>query len=248
MPRRDLNVEIYNNSQRRNIILMHGWGFDNKIWQPILKKLSNNFNLYLVDLPGFGLSKFMDWETFKSELLEKIPDNYIFLGWSLGGLYATKLVLEKIPGVTHLVNIASSPRFLEDVNWPGVEESILENFYDNLITDTDKTLVDFINLQLRLKSVEYNFKPTKKPSTKTLQSGLKALKNFDLRDDLNSIELPVCYCFGRLDSIVPVKVLNTMQKMYPKFNYLLFPKSAHAPFLSHSEQFINEITTFVERN
>lgn len=247
MSRRNLNIDIYENGKKRNLILMHGWGFDNNIWQPLVPELSKFFNLYLVDLPGFGLSNLMHWEDFKSSLIDIIPENYILIGWSLGGLFSTRLVLEEIPGVTHLINLTSSPKFIEDIKWPGVSSKIFQNFYKNLRADTEKALLDFVNLQFRSTVPNDNFK-FKIPSKVALERGLQVLETWDLRDSLKSIKIPVCYYFGRLDAIVPARILPVMKKDFPNFHYVLFKQASHAPFLSHTEQFISALMTFVDEN
>ncbi|MAL84228.1 MAG: pimeloyl-[acyl-carrier protein] methyl ester esterase, partial [Idiomarina sp.] len=37
-------------------VVLHGWGMNGNIWQPVVPALSENFQLHCVDLPGFGLS------------------------------------------------------------------------------------------------------------------------------------------------------------------------------------------------
>ena len=40
-----------------HLALIHGWGMNGSVWQPVLKKLSRNFTLHIVDLPGMGFSQ-----------------------------------------------------------------------------------------------------------------------------------------------------------------------------------------------
>ena len=37
-----------------NIIFLHGWLFDRRIWCHLDKFFKNNFNTYMHDLPGYG--------------------------------------------------------------------------------------------------------------------------------------------------------------------------------------------------
>lgn len=68
--------------------------------------------MYLVDLPGFGNSGLVGWEDFKKCLLRYLPQEFALIGWSLGGLYATRLALET-DRCSHLLNIAASPCFIK---------------------------------------------------------------------------------------------------------------------------------------
>lgn len=224
------------------IVLFHGWGFDSQIWQPLLPALTNQYQLYLVDLPGFGLTPQMKWDSFKTALLKQLPSAFAVIGWSMGGLLATKLAFEEPGRVSHLINITSSPCFIRDTHWPGVDPKIFRAFYQSLASNPQQTLQEFITLQLQGHKVGFG----QVPSLGGLLAGLNLLMSCDLRQHLSSFEIPVCYMFGRLDAIVPHTTLVTMQTIYPQFQYTLFPKAAHAPFLSHTDDFIIALERFLQ--
>jgi len=223
------------------LVLLHGWGFDSQIWSPIIPLLSSKYHLYCVDLPGFGETPWMEWLSFQAILLDKLPATFALAGWSLGGLYATRLAVENTDRVTHLINIASSPRFTQDTNWAGIETGILENFHSNLLENPARTLQQFQALQQHNLSTPQG----QNPSPQGLQSGLTILRDWDLRTALIPLKKPVCYMFGRLDAIVPANTLTCMQTKYPDFHYILFRKSAHIPFLSESSLFIDALQDFI---
>ena len=43
--------------RKQDLVLLHGWGVDNRIWQPVLVHLALYFNLHLVDFPGYGVAQ-----------------------------------------------------------------------------------------------------------------------------------------------------------------------------------------------
>ena len=222
------------------LVFFHGWGFDSQIWRVLIPSLSQDYEVYLVDLPGFGLSEYQEWKTFKEKLLDQLPNEFALAGWSLGGLYATRLAIEEPQRITHLINIASSPHFMKQDNWPGIDRFVLDKFYDKLLDDPRQTVVDFIALQSRSKFVsECKF------STEGLEQGLQVLATWDFRQLLKQWKKPTCYMFGRLDAIIPNAILATMQMDYPAFHYTFFQKAAHMPFLSHSKEFITQLKGFL---
>ncbi|STX51375.1 biotin operon repressor and biotin [Legionella busanensis] len=229
------------------LVLLHGWGFDQRIWHALLPQLSKNFTCYLIDLPGFGQSNLMHWDEFKTQLLNYLPQQFAILGWSLGGLFATKFTIEAPQRITHLVNVTSSPFFVKDIEWPGIERQTLERFFINLSCDPKKTTMEFIALQLKnfpLKNL--NFKLSEfSSSEEALTNGLFILANWDLRADLTKLKIQTCYMFGRLDAIVSRQLALRMQELYPYFNYILFQKAAHMPFITHPEEFIYELESFL---
>ncbi|RUR16133.1 alpha/beta fold hydrolase [Legionella septentrionalis] len=226
------------------LVLFHGWGFDNSIWHPLIPMLERQYQLFLIDLPGFGGSADMEWPAFKANLLAKLPSSFAIAGWSMGGLYATRLAVEKPERVTHLLNIASSPRFVKEAGWPGITREVFATFYENLLNAPQVVLKQFIRLQLQgqhCPSVQIG----KLPAAKALRAGLELLIHCDLRAELQQLKMPVGYLFGRLDAITSYKTMDHMQERYPQFSYILFPKAAHAPFLSHPKLFISALEEFI---
>lgn len=228
----------------KSLVLFHGWGFDSQVWQSIVPRLSDRYRLYLVDLPGFGYSEAMGWDDFKSELSQYLPDCFAVAGWSLGGLFATRLAVEMSNRVTHLVNIASTPSFIRENDWPGVEPQILDTFYQRLVQDAAGVLSQFTELQLKGHDIKINVS-AQLPCSTSLQAGLNVLSQWDLRQELLTITQPVCYIFGRLDSITPRALMSTMRTLYPNFHYHMISKASHIPFLSHTDEFVSHMDEFL---
>lgn len=223
------------------LVLIHGWGFDSRVWLPLLPMLNQYYEVYCIDLPGFGSSSHMNWGEFKQSLLSQLPAQFALAGWSLGGMVGTRLLLEEPHRVSHFMSIASSPRFVEEEHWPGIPAVNLSLFYDRLTTSPNEVLQEFMALQL--PGGERN--STHSPTIDGLKMGLDWLLTWDFRDELSNIQIPVLYVFGRLDSIVPRKIMPVMQSMFPKFQYVMLNKAAHALFLSHSEMFLEILKEFI---
>lgn len=240
-----MTIHVKSLGEGPSLVFIHGWGFDHTIWLELARILAKTYTLHLVDLPGFGKSTLMNWVQFKSGLLEQLPANFAIIGWSLGGLYATRLACEEPGRVSHLLNIATSPRFSADENWPGIEHGVLNSFFANLAEDPQKTINQFITLQLRTSDprVLQPFSIT----PEGLKEGLTMLATWDLRTLLESINLPTCYVFGKLDAIVPRRVIKLMQMQYGNFHYELFDKAAHMPFLTDRQRFIDTLQNFIQQ-
>lgn len=235
-----INVHCYNEGPA--LVFFHGWGFDHSVWHSLVPLLP--FTCFLVDLPGFGTSAQMDWSTFKIHLLSLLPQRFSIVGWSLGGLYATRLALEAGERVQHLVNVASSPYFLQSAHWPGIEERLLESMMARLNENAEQTFQEFLSLQ----GASPQAMPQETPSVLALQQGLEHLQSWDLRTHLTQLAMPVHYIFGRLDRIVPFKLVDLMQQQYPQFIYHRFKRAAHMPFISDLEAFLAVLELLRERN
>lgn len=222
-------------------VLLHGWAFDHRIWLTFIENLKEKYTFYLVDLPGFGKTPLLDWEQFKTELLAALPQQFALCGWSLGGLYSCKLALEAPSRISHLLHITSSPYFLAELAWPGISESILNNFYEGLSHNPQKVYRDFMEIQ------KINLPPEQQGlfSKEGLAQGLVHLKCWDFRSQLHALNMPVGYIFGRLDAIVNYRTLNALQLTHPHFSYFSIKKAAHFPFLSHAIEVQNIIYSFL---
>ncbi len=52
-----MTVFIQETGAGQPLILLHGWGFNHHIWQPIIAPLAARWRVYQVDLPGHGQSE-----------------------------------------------------------------------------------------------------------------------------------------------------------------------------------------------
>lgn len=229
------------------LVLLHGWGFDHHIWTPLLSKLTPYYQVWLVDLPGMGDSAVMTWPEFKTQLLQKVKRSFAVVGWSLGGLYAMRLALEVRSSVTHLICVSSSPFFMQDTSWPGLDPTVLDDFAQQLQQDFRTTQQQFLKWQF-CRQLNADVLPRRTPAQSALQQGLIQLKQWDFRQELNALltssmgTVPTAFYFGRLDAIVPIKVCAAMQLQYPQCHYHVFQKAGHLPFLSHPEEFLSCLT------
>ncbi|AIN47405.1 pimeloyl-ACP methyl ester esterase BioH [Candidatus Palibaumannia cicadellinicola] len=240
----------------KNLVLLHGWGLNAKVWSCISSQLADHFNLYIIDLPGYGKNDCYTSLTLiqiAEIIVNQIPTKTLLLGWSLGGLVATQLAYlwpEKILG---LIIVASSPCFCATEEWPGISHKTLSNFYHQLNTNFIKAINDFISLQTInthsayrdacwLKQIIFS---QQKLSVNILNIGLKLLFSSDLRHILSKLDLPLLRMYGKLDMLVPVHTVPLIDKIcLSNYRSIIFEKAAHVPFLSHTELFCNELLLF----
>lgn len=223
------------------LVLFHGWGFDHRIWDVMSASLSEHFTVYAVDLPGFGASIHREWDAFKQALLQCVPSEFALIGWSFGGLLATRFAMECPHRVTHLLNIATSPRFVQDEGWPGLDHSVLSAFSNEMIQQPARTWKRFTRLQGAQQQVS---SPT--VGWDGFHRGLDALQTWDLRANLADLTMPVGYLFGGRDEIVPASLMPVMQTRYPSFLHQCILEAKHAPFLSHTEACLSMLHGFLK--
>ncbi|XBC38676.1 MAG: pimeloyl-ACP methyl ester esterase BioH [Buchnera aphidicola (Melaphis rhois)] len=238
-----------------HLVLIHGWGFNSTIWNIILSKLNIHFRIHLVDLPGFGKNDKFQFLNLKNtaKFLEKyIPNNSILLGWSMGGLIASKIALLYPKKIRGIISVSSSPCFIMHRNWPGISKNTLSKFYDQLILNYNKTIEDFIAMQIiNSKCVTQEIQAlknliTSQPSPKisTLKKGLDLLYSSDLRKEIVKLKVPFLRIYGSLDKLVPKEISNLLDQKLPKTQSVIIEHSAHTPFISNKYEFCTIILEF----
>ncbi|ANR79157.1 pimeloyl-[acyl-carrier protein] methyl ester esterase [Kosakonia sacchari] len=241
-----------------HLVLLHGWGLNAQVWDCIAPELSSHFTLHLVDLPGYGRSEgfgALALPQMADIVLSHAPQKAIWLGWSLGGLVASQIALQSPERVSALVTVASSPCFSAQGDWAGIKPEVLAGFQQQLSEDFQRTVERFLALQtLGTETARQDARELKNavlslpmPPTEVLNGGLEILKTVDLRDALGGLTLPFLRMYGRLDGLVPRKIVPLLDDMWPQSESLVFPKAAHAPFVSHPAAFCEALLALKSR-
>ncbi|WP_337012327.1 pimeloyl-ACP methyl ester esterase BioH [Pantoea sp. AS142] len=241
---------------KRDLVLLHGWGLNAEVWQSIIPRLGAHYRLHLVDLPGYGRSGdfgALTLEQMAEQVRPLLPPQAIVVGWSLGGLVATQLALSAPEKLAALITVASSPCFTASDSWPGIKPETLQNFQQMLSTDFQRTVERFLALQtLGTETARADARQLKEvvlsqpmPEVVVLDGGLEILRQVDLRDALPQIRLPFLRLYGALDGLVPRRIATEIDEMLPGSPSVVIEKAAHAPFISHSDDFCQHIVSFI---
>lgn len=241
-----------------DLVLLHGWGMNGAVFDGIKTELSKQFRLHIIDLPGFGYSadlgiENLDLSSWLDLMLKALPERAHLLGWSLGGMLAIRLAFLYPERVLSLITVASSPRFVAEPEWPGVKPEVLTSFSAQLQADTHKTIERFLAIQalgsvsarddVRILRERLQSRPA--PEPQALRMGLSLLQELDLRAELSILTRPVLHLLGRLDALVPAAVQEVWSQSTPGAKFHLFRASAHAPFITESNEFVGVISEFI---
>src|SRR5215813_3498525 len=119
----ELYVEVNGNGP--DLVLLHGWGLNLRVWDGLVEDLRDRFRLIAVDLPGHGRSAWTFTRGTPAEqawlihtTLTPITNRYSLLGWSFGAQLALDLAAAMPAQIDKLVLVAATPRFSESGDWP----------------------------------------------------------------------------------------------------------------------------------
>lgn len=239
------------------LVLLHGWGLQAAIWQPLVQELQHHCRITIVDLPGHGASRDTVLDTDLAAgveaILAVVPTRALWLGWSLGGLFAQKAALLHPQRVQALVLVGASPYFIQAPGWDcGMPLATLAGFAEELAQDYHKTLVRFLSLQLGggaqaralLRQLRKQWFALPQPAPTALQAGLHLLQHNDLRPALAEMVLPVQIMHGAKDKLVPLCAAEYAAQQLPQARLQVFDNAGHIPFLSHAEAFTQTLLAF----
>ncbi len=243
------------------LLLIHGWGMHGGLWSCIAEQLAQHFCVFAVDLPGHGNSSRgeqdgtpISLDSIVDELSARFGGPLALCGWSLGGQVALRWAMRQPQQVNRLVLVASTPCFVQRSDWPcAMAAETLVGFDAALRKDYAQTLRRFLALQVRGSEQERELLATLRsmlfsrgePDLKALHGGLDILRDCDLRSVLPGIEQAALVIAGERDTLTPPSAAQYLASHLPNARLAMIKGAAHAPFLSHPEQFLDYAVDFL---
>lgn len=219
----DVNIEYYNCGKGKPIIFLHGWGSNKQIFNNIINNLNEEFELYSLDLPGFGNSPIGNHQTiddyvntlngFITKLQIKNP---IIIAHSFGGRIAIKYAF--MHPVKELVLIGV----------PGIRKVKLKNKIKILLYKFFK----IFKVRLNTGSADYISSDDKK------QKLLVNVVNEDLKKYLKMIETNTTLIWGSNDKEVDLRIAKKMRKMLSNSKLFIINGGGHFPFIAKTSYFL----------
>jgi pimeloyl-[acyl-carrier protein] methyl ester esterase len=252
---------IETRGQGPDLVLLHGWGLNLRVWDGLASLLEKSFRIITVDLPGHGRSEWnpkartpaeQAWQVHAT--LESLSNRYSLLGWSLGGQIALDLAAAMPGSVERLVLVATTPRFVASPDWPyGMPATALERMATQLKTNYRRTVSDFLELQVRgstgaekaLADLHASLFQHGEAHPKALVTGLTTLESSDLRPMLPLVRAPTLVITGQYDRVTLPAASRALAEALPDARYIEIRRAAHAPFLSHTAEFASLVTGFL---
>ena len=200
------------------IMLLHGFGEDETIWNRQINPLSEKYYLIIPDIPGSGQSEMLEGKCTMedyAEVIKAIADKenvsqFSLIGHSMGG-YITLAFAEKYPGLLNSFGLFHSSAFADDENKKdtrrkGIDfiqkngsEAFLKTSVPNLFSEqTKKERPELINQLLTIG--------------KNISAGalVQYYEAMILRPNrisvLKSFLKPILFIIGKYDNAVPLDI------------------------------------------
>ena len=245
-------------------LLVHGWGMNHHVWHALQSQLPAWLETRALDLPGHGLRNqegFACLQDLVVDLQRECESHkrkgkpLLLVGWSLGALPCLQLAWEQADLVDGLLLVSSNPCFVKRDAWPaGVEAKVFDQFADSLKADFSGTIRRFLSLQVKgsesgrktLRDLREKILQQPRPDQHSLDAGLEILKQVDIREQLSAIQQPVSWALGGQDGLVKAGLADSLLELMPQAKVDLYDKAGHAPFLSHTDAFKQQLIECAE--
>ena len=198
------------------LVLLHGFMEDMNMWQHHIDKLSMNYQVLAIDLPGHGKSDVLS-TSHSMEMMGDIVKNVmdveristvVVIGHSMGG-YATLAFAEKYPDTLKGFGLFHSHTLAD-------QEEAKKN-RDRMVKVVENDKMTFINQfipslyaeenRVRLKKeIDYQIDMANKMNPQGITAALLGMKDRPMRLDIVALsEVPVLFILGKQDSRIPLE-------------------------------------------
>lgn len=254
------------NKKSKDILLIHSIPSSSQLFKKHIPVLSSQFNILLVDLPGFGKSnKYnnFDIEEIKTKILNIIGelklDNLYVWGISLGGIVAIELsqhfkfkqmIIESSPAYFQHIKtqefraVTLFKKLLIRLKVISVFTYILHNY--EFVRWVIINIYRYINWGHL--SYSYNFMNNfvKEINVETFFKAVTFLRKFDNRDLIKKINIPFIFILDEGDPVVHLKdVLKTYDEI-KGIKYLSYNYNEHAPSVIYGVEISKDVLKLIQ--
>ncbi len=244
------------------IILLHGWINSWDVWRDSMIALAEerSYRVYALDFWGFGDSANGNGtgvgtgESFQIssyvEMVHQFMDTLGILnapvaGHSMGGTVALQLALS-YPDRIKKVAVVGSPiigsslnPFLKLAGYGWIAELVWR--YPVMLSTIMRIILAGDSKKVR----QMIFRDVKRTSIESFFRSIGDLRDTDLRDDLDRLELPTLGIYGRKDNIVSPSNAKIMANTIPNAEVMMMDKSRHFSMIDEPDKFVNTLTQFL---
>jgi sigma-B regulation protein RsbQ len=246
------------------MLFAHGFGCDQNMWRFVAPAFADDYRAVLFDYVGSGHSDLEAYDEkrystlagYVDDVLEICHaldlDDVIFVGHSVSSMIGVLAAIREPALFAHLILVGPSPRYINDSPYVGgFERADIEQLLDTM----DKNYIGWANflapaimknpdrpeLAAELTESFCSTDPT------IARRFAEATFYADNRDDLEKVTIPSLILQCSDDIIAPTVVGEYVHKQLPESTLHLMQATGHCPHMSHPEETIDAIRSYLSR-
>lgn len=239
---KDMQVQYNVSGRGYPLVLLHGGGSDSETWEEVVPYLSKDFQVYWMDLRGFGKTvrppePRLSVEVWTSDVLDfmdamTIPRAAI-VGWSLGAVIGTNFTALHPDRVSHLVLIGA-PGLKVVTDRSGFEERMrlarsgapMEEVIEKTFAFTKSSMSPH-TIANNPRAVEKAKQALMRNSPSNYAEMVEAIGRMDLGPKLSQIRCPTLILVGDADSRTPIAASEELNKAIAPSYMKIIPNCGH---------------------
>jgi len=249
----NLDIHYLTGGQGDPLIVIHGGSEGAKAWVNNMEELTENYTVYVPDLPGFGNSQPLEGKDYfipeLTEFLEEFArslglESFHLMGHSLGGGVVLHYALKFPHKIKKLVLVSSLCLGKEIALWVRfLANRVLCRFLGKTVMAVFKA-IKWLLLNL-FASIEFVI-PVNATSI-ILGSSITTLKEQTtvLVQRLSEIMVPTLVVWGAKDPIVPVRQAYATAELIPDCQVKVFEDAGHSVYRDNIGEFSRLLTKFL---
>uniref|UniRef100_A0A1J3G708 Putative esterase KAI2 n=1 Tax=Noccaea caerulescens TaxID=107243 RepID=A0A1J3G708_NOCCA len=223
-----MNAKIIGSGER-SMVLAHGFGGDQSVWDKIVPVLSQSFKVLVFDWLFSGAindqtlydpSKYNSFNAFSDDLIALIEElkfgPVVFVGHSMSGMIGCAASIKRPDLFSNLLLVAASPRYINSEDYKGgFESKDIDTIISNIGSNYEAWAVAFASVAVDSRdstSVQRFEKCLKKMKPETALALAKIVFGSDEREMLGQVSVPCHVIQPGNDVVVPVCVAYFMQE------------------------------------
>jgi len=251
-----LNVETSGEVNNQAVVFIHGFPFDNTLWNGVIDELKDDYYCISYDIRGFGNSELGDAqftmesyvEDLESIILALELDKPIICGFSMGGYVALRAnEREKYKGLI-LANTATNSdndeaklkraSGISDIDAKGLEPFV-DAFFKAAFSE------DFIKKEpLKIKKIKEN---VMKSNPTALKAALLAMvSRTDTTQNLQKMDMPVLLITSENDKVIPKETMEQMASKIKNSTIVSLSDSGHVSMVENPDGFKSVVRKFLQ--
>jgi pimeloyl-ACP methyl ester carboxylesterase len=228
----------------KNLILLHGWATDSRIWDNQRQALEHRVNLWTPALPVWQAA----WLGEKLQAFD--PAQTILVGWSLGGMLALEVCAAGF-NPRALITISACASFCRRPDFSlGVSSAVVRGMRQQLRLEPEQVLQGFYQQLLGPREVQWqadlqNLLPQGQ-NPEWLAQGLEYLRAQDLRPLLPDVKAQeMLLLHGDRDRIAAPAQAYFLREQLTAARLVILPGAGHAPMVSRCQDLHELIGEFL---
>ncbi len=233
---KNIKINYKQYGEGKDVVLLHGWGQNIEMMNPLGNYLKADHKVTIIDLPGFGVSEEPDYaytifdyaESLHELLISLKIKKPILIGHSFGGriaiVYASKYDVDKMV-------LFGSPCVRHEY------KSVKQSIYKGL--KKIKIFSPIVNLMKKhMGSADY------RNATPRMRDILVKTVNQDLSEYAQKVQCETLLIWGEDDTAVPVSEAKELDELLSDSALIILP-GTHYCYLENLHQVVNILNNFI---